>query len=642
MAHRSSSGARYLASVTCAIGLALSACGGNEGSLGETHEAINSDHPLQASQPTFRGTPAAARPLSSSESIAISEALTAKRANDPDVAVVDVYITGLGGDAVDASTLLQIKLCSIDRCFEQEARLGGGRLNSTENGDAPKVARFTMEPLRVTKVVLNSSNSTSTATTEATLPEELDLINVSKRAAVLVSATNRTAANHLAIASAAGTYQAEGGDLLFYNPAIGVRKNIGHGASISIPPEAHPISRVFTVGVVDNGSTFPRVDIWPNVDLSKGAEVRLPKIQRKAGDQITPTPPNPSLSTEAARARDQDELSVEIHRTTTIHDGVPQGKHADEIKRKMSVNIMAAAPADACANLVALPANQNIINTDIQIMGFVNINWCENQPPYVHIGLAQANDWRVKTEVVFGTRSDPSWTNVLDLQRIDKYSNFTLLINGFTWAGGEGTSSGQTGRAKGYVKGIDLNGRTGRIVAGGNSPGGSSNEMCAYGLPSGYFCWPATSDGNKRVFDYALDQRTLRNWQTISSPSVNWSQSGIAMSSSTSIVNQGVCTTDTLESRWSAVGTTPTGRLVYMSSTSSSTTSADELCKVFKAFGVTNAIRLDGGPSASMMIDNRLKNPLSGLYWIKYGNSRYVANALGSYQSNFAPPGYNY
>jgi len=99
------------------------------------------------------------------------------------------------------------------------------------------------------------------------------------------------------------------------------------------------------------------------------------------------------------------------------------------------------------------------------------------------------------------------------------------------------------------------------------------------------------------------------------------------VSSSTSIVKAGNCASDSLVSRWSAMGTSA-GRMIFMSSTSGSATSAAELCAVFKALGATYAIRLDGGPSAGMIIDGVHKNPLVGMESVKYGVARHVAYGL--------------
>ena len=65
-----------------------------------------------------------------------------------------------------------------------------------------------------------------------------------------------------------------------------------------------------------------------------------------------------------------------------------------------------------------------------------------------------------------------------------------------------------------------------------------------------------------------------------------------------------------------------------ISSTSNGTTSAAELCSVFKALNISDAIRLDGGPSAAMSITGYVKNPLVGLYYLKYGDLRNIAYAL--------------
>lgn len=148
------------------------------------------------------------------------------------------------------------------------------------------------------------------------------------------------------------------------------------------------------------------------------------------------------------------------------------------------------------------------------------------------------------------------------------------------------------------------------------------------GFPAGNTVRAKNTDvgaGNKLVLGMS-GTKAMFFFET-SSPSYNFQSYGYNLvSSSTSVVKNGVCATSVDSNRWSAIGAnTSTGEIVLVSSTSSGTTTAADLCAVFKAFGINNALRLDGGPSAAMVISGAHLNPLSGAYYLKYGNSRYIA-----------------
>lgn len=68
--------------------------------------------------------------------------------------------------------------------------------------------------------------------------------------------------------------------------------------------------------------------------------------------------------------------------------------------------------------------------------------------------------------------------------------------------------------------------------------------------------------------------------------------------------------------------------MVLISSTTGGQTSAAELCAVFKALAIRDALRLDGGPSTSLMVSGELLNPLDGWDRAKYGLSRRIAYPL--------------
>ncbi|MFT3814255.1 MAG: phosphodiester glycosidase family protein [Acidovorax sp.] len=552
-----------------------------------------------------------------------------------ELAQLEIYATSIAGNSLNASRLKKISFCSKNGCFDQVLS-GLGEIKEMTPSDAPaKIATVSLPAIKIERIIVSADGSNGNArVTEAALKEPIDLVDVVNHAKILITLSDKNAAGeaYVAIENAAGVYSKHDATYLFYHPAIGLNANISNLASISIPKGSIDEPVIFSVAAQDIGEDYPQVDIYPYVALKKAATITLARksqsrVVKSFGPFNTPKPSLPSANAGAASVAGvaSGPISVEFNKTGLFNESVA----VDELK-KAKKSLEKAAGADACANLLSVPANQAIINNDINITGAVIINWCVNQAPNVHIMLVEARDSREKVELAYGSQIDFKYSrgNLLALQRIYKYRNFQVLINGFTWNYDEGTGTDQLGAAKGYAKGWDFNANAGRITIGENTPAGNAYQLC---IVRGLTCTHSTAtDGAKRIVDFASDQQTIRSWQTNSSIQEYWPSSSVVISSSTSIVNQGNCASDTLESRWSAFGSTPQGRLVFMSNTSSGTTDTVELCKVFKALGVTNAIRMDGGPSASMMIDNVHVNPLSGLYRIKYGDARYIAYAFGA------------
>ncbi len=85
---------------------------------------------------------------------------------------------------------------------------------------------------------------------------------------------------------------------------------------------------------------------------------------------------------------------------------------------------------------------------------------------------------------------------------------------------------------------------------------------CEDKVPYDYNCpYVGASDGNKRVL-VAPYSGAAFSWRD-ESKTFNLNIRSTYVSSSTSVVKDGVCSGDTLTSRWSAVGTTAAGRLVF-------------------------------------------------------------------------------
>jgi Phosphodiester glycosidase len=577
---------------------------------------------------------------------AIATAIPIKLEND---AVVEIFATSHTGENLNLGDLTSIDVCTVEKCYAGIELLRPIKTPWLISAQASKITEINMPKGVITKIGLSVLETQGVVRTEFVLAEAIDLEGIAPKAVALVSLkSSDSRPKGLDIDDATSNYFADGSEFIFFNPAIGVKVSNSLGIDIEIPQGALLKPRVFNLSVFDNGADFAMVDIWPYVELKLPINLTFSKIKRSVVVRSTSKP----LQVGVAAENRPEAVSLSLSQTASVQDATLQNLKVST-KSISSTGIEKAASADSCAYVLGSPANQAIIERDIKTSGFLNLTWCENLAPYVHIGVVQFSDNRVASDVVFGSAPDPQYTNVLKLFRLDSFRNFVFFVNGFNWDGDFGLAirgSNQTGRAKGYVRGTDLI-HVGRITSGGNSVNGSSAEMCAldyYSNPSTNVfrnCPPLISDGNKRIMEWSSVLTAPPTWRSTSSiqplyfyDATSTYYLGFVLSSSTSIVNEGVCSTDEFESRWSAVGTTPNGRLIYLSSTSTGTTNAVEMCKVFKALGATNAIRLDGGPSASMLIDNVLKNPLTGNNRLKYGYARYVAYGVGSYQFATSKP----
>lgn len=84
----------------------------------------------------------------------------------------------------------------------------------------------------------------------------------------------------------------------------------------------------------------------------------------------------------------------------------------------------------------------------------------------------------------------------------------------------------------------------------------------------------------------------------------------------------------TPSNRWSILGTSST-HLVLLSTTDEDEANGTELCSVLNAYGVSDAIRLDGGHSAGIVSGGALLNPLTpGFLDGGFPPARNVVNAL--------------
>jgi hypothetical protein len=167
----------------------------------------------------------------------------------------------------------------------------------------------------------------------------------------------------------------------------------------------------------------------------------------------------------------------------------------------------------------------------------------------VHIAIGNNSDGRVMTGIAYDLVNS---SGLLALQPIETFAaGSQIMINGFTWVGDRGTSPG-TGLAKGFVQ------RDSRVLGSNRENGGLSgaaglNQLAVLTQPKSLPKWKESVNGP--LWTNGVDG--------VQAPYS-------VVSSSTSVIKSGVCSNDPESeiARWSAFGTTPDNRVIFLSSTS--------------------------------------------------------------------------
>lgn len=421
---------------------------------------------------------------------------------------------------------------------------------------------------------------------------------------------------------AAGLHARSDLGYLFHDPTQPLRQDLGHGVTLEVPAGALEAPTVFIVGVHPGIDRYPLVNIAPILSLKKVATLTLQLQDVRRYQRWMPDPPD--------NGTPAGPRTLQLARTGVIIDGQLRESDDTQAVSGLVQRILGQSRSlDPCLHSLTDPETTRKIAEQAR-QGISLPQGCRFVPPYVHIAVTEGSDAApMQTELVFRTGPDE-----LQLFRLEAVKGFTVLINGFLWHGDPGTGAGQGGWAMGYARGLDVSSGLGRLTIGDNTWHQHTPERLQqaqqrtdHGTKAPP---PASGTGRKRVVRFAADQRQS-SWDTRTDAQSNWPDNPVVLSSSTSIVRDGQCAQDALTTRWSAFGTDGKGRSVFISSSSLGQTHVDELCRVFLALGIPNAIRLDGGPSATMTIEGRLLNPLVSLSdLMAFGTARYVIDGVGA------------
>jgi hypothetical protein len=506
----------------------------------------------------------------------------------------------------DDVTVGEVTVCSDTACYKPASSRKTLSLYNTKNGRAEKVYEIALPKVEIKQIFFDEVDGPKVIVGEVTLASPVILDENKAAGSEVLIILNKTyeqnRIKYYPISSAIGYYHPSGASV-YYNPRFATAARLNLGVNWSIPAGALSEPYIFSVNINKTSDRYPMVDIYPEIEFLSSSTLSAIPLKRPKG--ILPAPDRKNQIAPVER---------NIKKTGVL---ILSAYQNEEVPQQDGSMIIPDGTTDTCVARINLDAAT--ITSTMGSTGAVYYRKCETIAPFVHIVIGNNYDGRENLKLLYNI-ANPTPPD-LSLRRIDTYVTKTqVVVNGFTWVGDQGIQPG-IGRALGFVQ-------NDATALGNNNVGGGMG---------------GTRDGNKLAF--LIQPQYSPRWKEGTIPPL-WivGQDGvkypaIIISSSTSIKKGLVCSTDPLVSRWSAFGTTPAGRVIFMSSTSTGKTSAAELCAVFRALGADFAIRLDGSSAAGMTVDGNLENPLVGTDFILYGYSRYVAYGLGfTYNAWQYPP----
>lgn len=414
---------------------------------------------------------------------------------------------------------------------------------------------------------------------------------------------------------------------LFYDKNTGLNSELSYKAKIVIPKNALPNSQIFNVYLNNDGNTYPSIDIYPKVEFKSPVSITRKPIDNeivKGLSEILNITNSPVDSASQKTSANTDTLSI------TSSGFISSSTLQSNSHSKANISTIAAT--ETCGQYLTRLRTELISQTSST--GVLKIDYCVDKPPYVHIALINKLhkniDYMIEHEKPYIDPLDPSSTVYLTpMHKLDYFTNALsalVLMNGFTWDGAPGMIAGTGGRPLGYVgslRGYSNNTDTVRPIGVNRQMGGT--------VTAGAYTGP--SDGKKFVMLQKTGSPNVSFFEANKvGPALGNASKGIenVVSSSTSIIKNNVCNAGSTD-RWSSVGAN-NSVMVMISTASSKESNSADFCNIYQSFGITNALRLDGGGSTGMIINNKLLNPNTGSKRFVFGEMRYIPYALKIYK----------
>ena len=409
---------------------------------------------------------------------------------------------------------------------------------------------------------------------------------------------------------------------IFYDKNIGINSDLHYKTKITIPKNALPNSQIFNVFANNDGNNYPSIDIYPNVKFQIPISLKRKFIDSSLINELSTVLNVKKTPLAATIASKQKTVDISENIISLSSSGFVSSSNLEQNK----LNTSSRASEETCGAQLTRLRSELIAQTSSS--GVVKIDYCTNKPPYIHIALInklhKSRNFMIEHEKTYIDPFDPSATvSLTPLHKLDYLNNLApsaiVSMNGFTWEGAPGTIGNTGGRPKGYVSSI----KDWDSKVKNTRPIGINRKMGGTVIEGSY---PGSDDGLKFIMHHKNGSPTVVFSEARKVAGAGYPLMENVVSTSTSILKNNVCNTGNTD-RWSTVGATDSIMLMISSTSSKESNSAD-LCEIFRAFGITNALRLDGGGSTAMIINNKLLNPNTGSKRIVFGEMRHIPYSL--------------
>lgn len=500
-----------------------------------------------------------------------------------------------------------IVVCSTSACFRPNI-ISSKNSASALNGTASLVVDSSVPPVQISSIHFEELHGSSVkGSIELVNPLNIERGYYGGELLVMLSRAKDQGGRTFTPTHAASNLLREDGNSIYYNPKFAAKISLDPNVYISIPENALKRAAIINIQISDTGEHFPLIDLYPYESLNRPVAVTVKKIEDGNNAKLAKS----RVNTNKTSKKIPSTVTKTILKFGVLDSSFFEGNNSKEPL------VQANSYDNPCYQILNQQgATTDIRNAALSNNGVAYYTTCTDIPPYIHIIYVDLRYNNVPLYIPYYWSTGARKLNLRPLTELAP-QDATYAINGFHWEGDLGTNINQYGYPNGYV-------RSNGWVMGTNRVGGGNATT-------------GTSAGNKRIMswnsNYAYGPITFSD-----SSAVNYSVPGAVntISSSTSVLREGICSTDTLQSRWSFIGAGYDGSLIMASSTSNGTTNAAEVCEVLRLLqgGNGNILRMDGGPSAAMTVNGVHVNPLVGAESFKYGTARRIPWGIQVQKSN--------
>ena len=481
-------------------------------------------------------------------------------------------------------------------------------LSATENDTGVAVVDLSVPAGRLTRLTLVGAASSEvpirSGEVALTAPVVLEDSTRTELFVALDPVDGGAAARFVATAAA----PAEFGGAMVFEPGRDSRYALPSGFSLSVAGASASGRRaaaptVYTVSEYDVGGAGAVYNIYPGDGVMGEAELRIPLDPSRF-------PPGASGADyvvsvdgqiEAAEVEGQT-LVVRTQRGGLVRVASTRASYETDTGEVVADGADPAAGGRVrvtCASALAGKRTEyrnQLLNTATYAL---KTTVCESADPELHIILYDmtSSSSNIRFPRSYAGNSE---YNLRELSQHAAGIGAIGAVNGYFWSGDEGTSGGLgTWNGTVYMDG----GRYSTYTA-------TREALLAF--------TPRLSTGvrGEVFFKDAGDATT-----SLTLGGVTYDD--YVIGSRTSLLADGVCTPSPGGNDVASTALGYGGSILMMASTTSGEESTSyELCQAMLAMGMDEAVQLDGGPSAAIYWRDTVLNPLTGLYYFKYGSYR--------------------